>query len=94
MSDKVKLIYIVGAQYSGTTLMSNMLGTAPEAFNIGEVNHLRQALTNKKKICTCGERVQSCSFWSPILSIVDVTHLLSLTASLSEKWKLALSLMV
>lgn len=56
----VNLIYIVGTSFSGSTLMSFLLGSIKEVFSLGEVK-----MFNRKvfKVCTCGQQSLSCPFW-------------------------------
>lgn len=59
-----KLIYIGGYGRSGSTLLEYLLAAHPEIVACGEVErHLRRF--GRRKICTCGQRIQDCPVWSP-----------------------------
>ncbi|SLN59078.1 hypothetical protein ROA7450_03049 [Roseovarius albus] len=64
-----KVIYITGLAYSGTTLFSAALGYSKSFFNAGEVNYLENDY-HHKKICSCGQKVDDCPVWRPVLNCV------------------------
>jgi len=65
-----KVIYITGLAYSGTTLFSSALGNCENIFNAGEVNHLENDY-HHNKICSCGEKVDDCNVWRPVLNFIE-----------------------
>ena len=80
MTAPVKLIYVLGAAYSGTTLFSLALGQHARILNLGEVSMLAHDY-RPDTVCSCGEPLSSCNFWSRVS-----------LASLSNKRQSALKL--
>jgi hypothetical protein len=64
---KVKLIYIVSASHSGSTLLDLLLSHHSRIQGVGEVMHLDEWV-NKDLLCTCTNPISRCPFWSNILS--------------------------
>ena len=62
----MKLIYIVGAGRSGSTLLDMMLGSDSTIFSSGELVNLIHAHLNGE-YCSCGQMVEGCSFWQTII---------------------------
>lgn len=67
---KKKYLYILSQRYSGSTLLSFLLGTHPGISTIGERRKfynksLRPKLTETQE-CSCGETFEDCDFWSEI----------------------------
>lgn len=60
MSDKIKLIYIAGNSFSGSTLLSFLVGSNPTVENLGELKFFDK---KKDKNCTCGQTKINCEFW-------------------------------
>jgi hypothetical protein len=60
-----RVVYILSASHSGTTLMAMLLGAHPQACTIGELK-----LENLGDIdsyrCSCGAPIISCDFWARI----------------------------
>jgi hypothetical protein len=63
---KHKILYIVGAGRSGSTLFDIVLGTSPEIFGTGELVHLHDRGWLNNEYCSCGRRVNECSFWRDV----------------------------
>lgn len=67
------VVYIIGDNRSGSTLLDYLIASHPDAVSIGEVHHLHGHYYKKgtgKSLdwkCSCGEYVQECKFWSRIL---------------------------
>lgn len=70
---KSTLIYIVGGGHSGSTLLSMIIGCAPEVFCAGEpyfynnyedpeIEPKIKPLVSEK--CSCGEKYRECTVWS------------------------------
>jgi len=86
-NDKVKIIYIVGFGHSGTTLVSRIMGSSPNCFNVGEIYHLQDVLSGKHKNSKCddGEDLEKSEFWSDILNKIDLEELLQSKVGFLEK---------
>mgnify|MGYP001454067227 CR=1 FL=1 len=66
---KIPLIYILGNGYSGSTLLDLLLGSHPNIWTLGEVQHLPEEIS-KNKLCGCNLPIQSCAFWQSVVSNV------------------------
>ena len=68
------VIYIMAASHSGSTLLSFLLGSHPQIFNLGELKEFENFFNPLKEDdrgqyntpCDCGIRVYDCPFWSKI----------------------------
>ncbi len=71
---RVRVIYIAGCSYSGSTLLGLLLGSDPKAIYAGEVNQFMRAEHRKNLehaghyYCTCGQRYEACEFMPRIRS--------------------------
>jgi hypothetical protein len=55
------LVYIASTGYSGSTLLESILGSNARCLNLGEIYKLPYW-----PICSCGEKVDDCSFWKEL----------------------------
>lgn len=67
----VKVVYIAGCSYSGTTLLGFLLGSHPQVFFAGEVNQFNrpgppESLPPQRRTCTCGSPFDACPVWSQV----------------------------
>ena len=62
----MKLVYILGNAYSGSTLLGFLLGAAKEALFLGELRYFPSRNITKRR-CACDSKVHSCRFWAPLL---------------------------
>jgi len=91
---KVKLIYIVGFGYSGTTLLSRVLGTSSNCFTIGELYHLNSVLAGERVgICDSGGNIQESVFWRESLRNINIKKLLPEKMTKWEKYIFFLSIL-
>lgn len=67
MSTETKVVFIIGAQRGGTTVLGRVLGQLEGFVFAGEVRNLWRAVEER---CTCGSRVCDCPLWSPVLAAV------------------------
>ncbi|MEL6945942.1 MAG: hypothetical protein AAFO82_25075, partial [Bacteroidota bacterium] len=70
-SPKTKLVYILASRYSGSTLLSFVLGTHPEIATIGELKKIHAKMIaqhGSAKHCSCGKLFLECDFWLQILN--------------------------
>ncbi|MCW9027960.1 MAG: sulfotransferase [Kangiella sp.] len=63
MSKGVKIIYLLGAGRSGTTILSLLLGNNTNALALGELHQAPEHFSQEKS-CSCGKPLISCPFWS------------------------------
>lgn len=64
----VRVIYIAGAQRSGTTVLGNVLATASGAEHVGELEYLRKPTARGGRECGCSELIEDCPIWSRVVS--------------------------
>jgi len=62
---KIRLVYILAASHSGSTLLSLLLGAHPDVCTVGElkISHLDD---RERYLCSCGSRITECSFWTRV----------------------------
>ena len=62
----LKVIYVVGSSFSGSTVLAALLGQHPEVISAGELGNW----TRRKKVqhipCSCGLPWQDCPFWKDV----------------------------
>lgn len=73
-----KLIYILAAGHSGSTLLDLALGQNPHVCSTGELTFLPWQFVRNGKVCTkgedyctCGSCFSECSFWEKVLERCD-----------------------
>ncbi|MCB0321921.1 MAG: sulfotransferase [Bdellovibrionales bacterium] len=63
---KRKIVYVMGAGRSGSTVLDILLGSNPGVISTGELVHLHGRGWTENHYCACGERVSDCAFWSAV----------------------------
>jgi hypothetical protein len=59
-----KVLYIMGHGYSGSTLLTFLLGNHPEIATIGELGIAPRAKTRPEEfLCSCRAPIRDCGFW-------------------------------
>lgn len=80
---RTRVIYILGAGRSGSTMLSMLLGNLDGIFNAGEVRYLfNRDLQVRDLPCSCGESVYNCVFWGDIIPKIDHSIVDNATAKL------------
>lgn len=69
---RIPLIYILGIDRSGSTLLDLLLGAHPQIWTLGEVDRLPKLLYEHIQPCGCGQPLEKCAFWSDILPSVPL----------------------
>jgi hypothetical protein len=67
---KIKIIYLLGAGRSGTTLLGTILNSHSKICTIGEMHQFPDYLLNNKA-CSCGDKLTQCEFWRTIIKLTD-----------------------
>ena len=69
-----KVVYIVSAGHSGSTLLDMLIGTLPNTFSTGELVYFPYQIFRNgemcplhQDICTCNKRFTECTIWSEVL---------------------------
>lgn len=65
---KIKIVYLTGYGKSGATLIGRHLGKSNQAFFVGELKYFWNRGLVKNYECTCGEKVDNCSFWKNVIN--------------------------
>jgi hypothetical protein len=66
MSETVRVIYIIGAGRSGSTLLDAVLANHPDAVGVGELVNLHSAGWTSNEVCACGQLGTECGFWTRV----------------------------
>jgi Sulfotransferase family len=64
----VKVLYVIGAGRSGSTLLGNILGQIDGVFHAGELVRMWKYGVARDTRCGCGARLRSCRVWRQILN--------------------------
>ena len=72
MSEKQKLLYIMGTGRSGSTILEILLAQGEGVFAAGELTALVQDGFIENKTCSCGSDCSSCEIWGTVLSELKV----------------------
>jgi hypothetical protein len=65
-SDRLKVLYIAGAHRSGTTLLSDILGSYDSVTGTGELHELWAGLLSGRP-CGCGRSLLWCPVWGAVI---------------------------
>ena len=69
---KNTLVYIAGTNYSGTTLLTSILGCHPEIESAGQLFELSDYIENNR-LCMCGKNLSDCGFWAAVIGGMEYT---------------------
>jgi hypothetical protein len=69
----MKLLFILGSARSGSTILANVLERLPGFFSAGELRFLWDRVDQGRR-CGCGELVERCPVWSPIVEDERTRH--------------------
>lgn len=64
-----RTVFVGGTVRSGSTLLAGLLATRFDGFNAGEL-HLLWRSFGTARLCTCGQPLAACAFWSRVRSRV------------------------
>lgn len=74
----IEIIYIAGNGRSGSTLLDILLGNMSGHFSIGELSFFSSNGLIDDEYCSCGARVNSCTFWKPVADAWDLVRVLDI----------------
>lgn len=66
-----RILFILGCGRSGSTILTNLLGSHPRIFGAGELCNLIDHGWMQGYYCSCGVRVPVCSFWQRVRKLWD-----------------------
>jgi hypothetical protein len=69
----VKVVYILGTQRGGTTVLGRLMGELDRAAFIGEVRRLWELGFRDRPACGCGLAFGTCPVWSPTVRALEST---------------------
>ena len=67
---RIRLVYILAASHSGSTLLSMVLGSHPQIATVGELKFTAMGNIDRYR-CSCHEEIRKCSFWNDIVMDMD-----------------------
>ena len=67
-SQPVRVLYVCGWVYSGSTLLANILGELEGFVSVGEVRHIWRRGFLEDRVCGCGAVFSECPFWQAVVS--------------------------
>ena len=70
-NDKTKVLYILGSGRNGSTVIGDVLGSAPGLGHVGELHWIWDRGAGENRPCGCGERFVDCLFWQRVLQGVS-----------------------
>ena len=62
----LKLVYVLGAHRSGSSILGVLLGIHPQIRTTGELLVLPSRFGDPTKLCSCGRPATECEFWSRV----------------------------
>ena len=62
----IRVIYIMGAGRSGSTVLDTVLGNHFQIESVGELANLPKFAWINGEYCACGERGNACLFWEEV----------------------------
>lgn len=65
MNEKIRLIYLLAASHSGSTLTAMLLGAHPEICTVGEIKATALGDIDRYR-CSCRAKIKECPFWQGI----------------------------
>lgn len=68
-SRPVRVVYVVGAARSGSTILNAVLGMHPDIVATGELRYLATLQEGAPRRCACGALVTDCLFWQRVYSL-------------------------
>ncbi len=66
MSNKIKIVFILGASRSGSTLLGRLLGHVNGFSYMGELKGIWTPLLEEGVLCGCGIPFKRCPFWTAV----------------------------
>ncbi|NRB35042.1 MAG: sulfotransferase [Rhodobacteraceae bacterium] len=82
-ANKVPVIYVAGAPFSGSTLLGLALGNSDGICDLGEVGFLER-MWHDQRMCGCGTALGDCPFWAGIRTALDQADKPLLTLQTSQ----------
>lgn len=71
---EINVIYIAGAERSGSTLLNDLLGQVPGITSLGEIKYIWRRSGLQNYLCGCGLPFTACEFWQQVFQVVLGNH--------------------
>jgi len=65
-SGDIRVVYVMGAGRSGSTVLDTILGNHPAVFSTGEMVHIYRDEALHRANCSCGKPRDACGVWSEV----------------------------
>ncbi len=65
--EMLRVIYVMGAGRSGSTILDMILGQHPDVLSAGELTNLSRIYAADEEFCSCGDLVKHCEFWRRVI---------------------------
>jgi len=62
----IKIIYIMGAGRSGSTIVDTVLGNHPQVESVGELINVAKSAWQNAEYCACGKKGNECPYWTEV----------------------------
>lgn len=69
----IKLVYIMGAAYSGSTILRALLGSQPDVECVGELARWTLYPDEPRRRCASGALVRDCEYWSQVSRVWEAS---------------------
>src|SRR3954453_12253516 len=63
----LRVVLVAGSGRSGSTLLTQLLGSLPDTFAVGELRYLWERGVVEHRLCGCGASLPDCPLWQQIL---------------------------
>ncbi len=73
MSEKLKVLYIMGTARSGSTILEILLAHGQRCLGVGELSAIVQDGFIGNKPCSCGANFHDCAFWSKVSKTISLS---------------------
>lgn len=88
---RLKVLYILGAGRSGSTILGNVLGESEGYFHAGELRGIWGNGLVRGQSCGCGDPVPECRIWSRVVAATFADPAVpNVDARTVERWKVAM----
>jgi len=64
-----RILYILGASRSGSTILNSILGAHPQILAMGELSRLMTDVHGGPRVCACGKGIEACPIWGGALRL-------------------------
>jgi len=71
-SQKISVIYLLGAGHSGSTLLDLIMGSHSQIFGAGELQQYFVSPDSRIRSCMCGKTVLECPFWKKVFKNLNL----------------------